>query len=62
MDDHSVTVDRIVPGSHGGKYELANCQLMHVRCNARKGDRTEDLERAQKDLRDLSELAQLRLF
>ena len=38
MDDHSVTVDRIVPGAHGGKYELTNCQLMHVRCNASKSD------------------------
>lgn len=33
------TIDHIIPLARGGKHELANCQLMHYRCNAAKGVR-----------------------
>ena len=33
------TIDHIIPLARGGKHELANCQLMHYRCNASKGVR-----------------------
>lgn len=39
----AVEVDHIVPISRGGQpYELDNLQLMHMRCNRKKGSRMAD--------------------
>jgi 5-methylcytosine-specific restriction endonuclease McrA len=37
----SKSLDHIVPLSKGGHHVRANCQLAHVTCNVRKGDREE---------------------
>lgn len=36
----NVHLDRIVPGSRGGEYNVANCILMCSRHNCQRGDRT----------------------
>lgn len=35
----SPSVDHIIPVTKGGEHSMANCQLAHLGCNARKGDR-----------------------
>ena len=32
------TLDRVVPGSKGGRYEIDNLKLAHRRCNVARGD------------------------
>lgn len=39
LTDATVTVDRIVPGSKGGRYTRDNIQPMCMGCNRRRGDR-----------------------
>lgn len=38
-DPLSPSIDHIVPQSKGGEHSYANCQLAHLGCNCRKGDR-----------------------
>lgn len=39
------TLDRILPGSRGGTYALANLRLAHKKCNSRRGNGHESGDR-----------------
>eukprot|EP00798_Chlamydomonas_sp_ICE-L_P030858 gene30858-35903_t len=46
-DIEFVSLDHINPHSKGGPTELGNCQLVHKRCNSKKGNRTRAIAGAQ---------------
>ena len=42
MDIFDATVDRVIPGKQGGRYERGNMVLACLSCNSSKGDRRPD--------------------